>query len=152
MSLTYESPEFSEELKKRLNANPTYREKAKGMSWKILMIVKDIPFAIFSAYADGELVERKHIPSAEIEDERKNADFIIEMPTYDLSIEMAAGKKSLEALLMSRTIKLDGSIFKVLKYREAMELTAKVTTELTNASTIPSKEEFANMLHARGLL
>jgi hypothetical protein len=152
MSLQYESPEFSEELKKRLNANATYREKAKGMSWKILMIVKDVPFAVSSTYADGELVERKHIPSSEIEEQRKKGDFTIEIPTFDLSIEMAMGKKSLESLFMGRMIKLDGSIFKALKYRDAMELTAKTTAELANASVIQSKEEFTKMLRERGLL
>jgi predicted lipid carrier protein YhbT len=152
MSLKYESPEFSEELKKKVNTNSAYREKAKGMSWKILIIVKDIPFAVFSDYADGELVERKHIPSAEIEGHRKKADFVVEVPTYNLSIEMAMGKKSLESLFMSRMIKLEGSIFKALQYRDAMELSGSITAELANASSIPSKEEFTKMLRERGLL
>ena len=152
MSLKYESPEFSEELKKRTNANSAYREKAKGMSWKILTIVKDIPFAVYSSYADGELVERSHIPASQVEECRKKADFTIEVPTYDLSIEMATGKKSLESLFMGRMIKLEGSIFKALQYRGALEAFGKITAELANASVIPSKEEFMAMLKERGLL
>jgi putative sterol carrier protein len=152
MSLTYESPEFSEELKKKANSNPEYRQKAKGMNWKTLIIVTDIPFATLANYQDGEIVERKHIPAAQIAEARKNADFIVEVPTYELSIEMAQGKKSLESLFMSRAIKVDGSIFKALQYRGALEAYAKITTELTSASTIPSKEDFVKALRERGLL
>jgi hypothetical protein len=152
MSLKYESPEFSEELKKRINANSVYREKAKGMSWKILIVVKDIPFAVYSIYADGELIERKHVSASEIEEFRKKSDFIVEVPAYDLSIEMATGKKSLESLFMGRMIKLEGSIFKALQYRGAMEEMGKITAELANQSVIPLKDEFTGMLKERGLL
>lgn len=151
MSLRYESPEFVEELKKRINSNQEYRQKAKGMNWKILIIVNDIPFATYSSYANGELVERKHIRASEIEEYRKKADFTVEVPTYDLSIEMATGKKSLESLFMGRMIKLEGSIFKALQYRNAMEASGKITAELANASIIPSKEEFMKMLNELGL-
>jgi len=152
MSLKYESPEFAEELKKKINSNQEYREKAKGMNWKILIIVKDIPFATFSTYADGELVERKHVRASEIEEYRKKSDFTVEVPSYDLSIEMATGKKSMEALFMSRMIKVEGSIFKALQYRGALEVSTKITAELANVSSIPSKEEFTAMLKERGLL
>lgn len=152
MSLKYESPEFAEELKKRINSNQEYRQKAKGMNWKILIIVKDIPFATLSTYADGEMIERKHIRSSEIEEYRKKADFTVEVPSYDLSIEMATGKKSMEALFMSRMIKVEGSIFKALQYRGALEVSTKITAELANVSSIPSKEEFTAMLKERGLL
>jgi putative sterol carrier protein len=152
MSLRYESPEFVEELKKRINSSQEYREKAKGMNWKILIIVKDIPFATLSTYADGEMIERKHIRSSEIEEYRKKADFTVEVPSYDLSIEMATGKKSMEALFMSRMIKVEGSIFKALQYRGALEVSTKITAELANVSSIPSKEEFTAMLKERGLL
>lgn len=152
MSLKYESPEFAEELKKRINSNQEYRQKAKGMNWKILTIVKDIPFATLSTYADGELVERKHIRASEIEEYRKKADFTVEVPSYDLSIEMATGKKSMETLFMSRMIKVEGSIFKALQYRGALEVSTKITAELANASSIPSKEDFTRMLHELGLL
>jgi len=152
MSLKYESPEFAEELKKRINSNQEYRQKAKGMNWRILIIVKDIPFATLSTYADGEMIERKHIRSSEIEEYRKKADFTVEVPSYDLSIEMATGKKSMEALFMSRMIKVEGSIFKALQYRGALEVSTKITAELANVSSIPSKEEFTAMLKERGLL
>jgi predicted lipid carrier protein YhbT len=152
MSLKYESPEFVEELKKRINSSQEYREKAKGVNWKILIIVKEIPFATLSTYADGELVERKHIRASEIEEYRKKSDFTVEVPSYDLSIEMATGKKSMESLFMSRMIKVEGSIFKALQYRGALELSTKITAELANASSIPSKEEFTAMLKERGLL
>jgi putative sterol carrier protein len=152
MSLRYESPEFVEELKKRINSSQEYREKAKGMNWKILIIVKDIPFATLSTYADGEMIERKHIRSSEIEEYRKKSDFTVEVPSYDLSIEMATGKKSMEALFMSRMIKVEGSIFKALQYRGALEVSTKITAELANVSSIPSKEEFTAMLKERGLL
>jgi predicted lipid carrier protein YhbT len=152
MSLKYESPEFAEELKKRINSNQEYRQKAKGMNWKILIIVKDIPFATLSTYADGEMIERKHIRSSEIEEHRKKADFTVEVPSYDLSIEMATGKKSMEALFMSRMIKVEGSIFKALQYRGALEVSTKITAELANVSSIPSKEEFTAMLKERGSL
>jgi predicted lipid carrier protein YhbT len=152
MSLTYESSEFVEELKKRVNTNSVYREKAKGINWKILVIVRDIPFATYSSYSDGELIERRHIPSIEIEEHRKKADFIVEVPTYDLSVEMATGKKSLESLFMGRLIKLEGSIFKALQYRDAMEASAKILAELASVSSIPSKEELMKMLREHELL
>lgn len=152
MSLKYESPEFSEEVRKRLNANSEYRQKAKGVNWKILIIVKDVPFATLSTYVDGEMIERKHIRSSEIEEYKKKSDFTVEVPSYDLSIEMATGKKSMEALFMSRMIKVEGSIFKALQYRGALEVSTNITAELANASSIPSKEEFTAMLKERGLL
>jgi predicted lipid carrier protein YhbT len=152
MPLQYESSEFSEELRKRTNANVAYREKAKGMNWKTLIAVTDIPFAVFTSYSEGELVERKHVSAKEIEDARKNADFIVEIPTYELSIEVATGKKSMESLFLSRAIKVDGNIFKALQYRSAVEVYGKITADLANESTIPSKEDFVKTLHERGLL
>lgn len=152
MPLTYESSDFSEELKRRINANSEYREKAKGVNWKTLFIVKDVPFATYSSYMDGELIERKHVPPSGIEETRKKVDFIVEIPTYDLSIETAIGKKSLESLFLSRMLKLEGSIFKALKYRSAIEVASKITAELVKESVIPSKEDFTKMLKERGLL
>jgi putative sterol carrier protein len=152
MPMQYESLEFSEELKKRTNANADYRDKAKGMNWKTLIIAVDIPFAVYTSYSDGELVERKHVPTVEIEEARKNTDFIVEIPTYELSVEMATGKKSLESLFMSRAIKLDGSIFKALQFRSAIERYSKINAELANESIIPSKEDFVKTLRERGLL
>jgi hypothetical protein len=152
MSLNYESPEFSEELKKRTNIDSEFREKAKGISWKILMVVKDVPFASLSSFSNGELVERKHVPAAEIEALRKNVDFTVEIPTYELSIDVAKGKESQQALFLGGKIKLQGSIFKALQYREALERFGKITSDLTNESIVPSKEDFVNMLRNRCLL
>jgi putative sterol carrier protein len=98
------------------------------------------------------LVERKHIPPSEIEETKKNVDFTVEIPTYELSVEMATGKKSLESLFMSRAIKLEGSIFKALQYRGAIEIASKITAALTSESVIPSKEDFMKMLRERRLL
>ena len=152
MSLKYESPEFSEELKKRANADAEYREKAKGVNWKIMTIVNDVPFATTTVYSDGEIVERKQVPATEIEAVRKTADFTIEIPSYELSIEMAAGRKSMESLFMGRQIKVEGSIFKALQYRGALEKFSKITAQLTTESVVPSKEDFVKMLKERGLL
>ncbi len=152
MLLRYESQEFSEELKKRMNSNKEYREKAKGMTWKTLFIVEDIRFAVYSDYLDGELVERKHVSSTQIEEYRKKADFVAGIPTYELSVEIAAGRKSLETLFMSGTLKLEGSIFKALQYRGAIELAGKITAQLTNESSIPSKEDFVKVFSEQGLL
>jgi hypothetical protein len=152
MSLRYESPEFSEELRKRTNSNEEYRKKAKGVNWKTLIVVKDLPFATYSAYADGEMVERRHIPAGEIENTMKLADFAVEIPTYELSVEVAAGKKALESLFMSGMIKVHGSIFKALQYRGALEISGKIAAALASESSIPSKEEFAKMLREHGLL
>jgi predicted lipid carrier protein YhbT len=152
MPLIYESPEYVEELNRRINGSSEYREKAKGVSWKILFIVIDIPFATFSSYADGELIERKHVPPNEIEETKKQSDFTVEIPTYELSIEVATGKKSLESLFLSRGIKVEGSIFKALQYRGALEAANEITATLTNESTIPSKEDFMKMLREHGLL
>lgn len=152
MPITYESREFSEELKKRVNANTEFREKAKGVTWKIMTIVADIPFATLSSHVDGELVERRHVPSAEIEAYKKQSGFIVEIPTYELSVEMAAGKHSLESLFMSGKLKVEGSIFKAMKYRDALGIVGKITTELTDQSIIPTKEEFMQTLRQRELL
>jgi putative sterol carrier protein len=152
MPLKYESQEFSEELRKRLNVDREYREKAKGMTWKTLFIVEDIHSAVYSNYLDGELVERKRIPPSQIEECRKKADFVVGIPTYELSVEIAAGRKSLETLFMSGTLKVEGSVFKALRYRGAIELAGKVTAQLTNELSIPSKEDFAKMLSEQALL
>jgi hypothetical protein len=58
----------------------------------------------------------------------------------------------LEALFMSGTLKVEGSVFKALRYRGAIELAGKVTAQLTNESSIPSKEDFVKMLSEQGLL
>jgi hypothetical protein len=152
MQLKYESQEFAGELKRRINANGEYREKAKRMTWKTLFIVEDIHFAVYSDYLDGELVERKHVPSSQIEEYRKKADFVVEIPTYELSVEIAAGRKSLETMFMSGTLKVKGSVFKALQYRGAMEIAGKITADLTNESSMPSKEDFVKMLSEQGLL
>ena len=152
MPLKYESAEFSEELRKRTNANSEYREKAKGMSWKTLIIAKDIPFATYSSYSDGELTERKHVRATEIEELRKKVDFVVEIPTYELSIDVATGKKSLESLFLGRQVKVEGSIFKALQYRDAVERAGKVTATLAAESEILSKDDFVKMLRERELL
>ena len=135
-----------------MNSNKECREKAKAMTWKTLFIVEDIRFAVYSDYLDGELVERKHVSSSQIEEYRKKADFVVGIPTYELSVEIAAGRKSLETLFMSGTLKLEGSIFKALQYRGAIELAGKITAQLTNESSIPSKEDFVKVFSEQGLL
>lgn len=122
------------------------------MTWKTLFIVEDLHFAVYSDYLDGELVERKHVPSSQIEEYRKKADFVVEIPTYELSVEIAAGRKSLETMFMSRTLKVKGSVFKALQYRGAIEIAGKITADLTNESSMPSKEDFVKMLSEQGLL
>jgi len=122
------------------------------MTWKTLFIVEDMRFAVYSDYVDGKLVERKHVPPSQIEEYRKKAGFIVGIPTYELSVEIAAGRKSLETLFMNRTLKLEGSVFKALQYRGAIELAAKITAQLTNESSVPSKEDFVKMLSEQGLL
>jgi hypothetical protein len=75
MPLRYESQEFSEELKKRMNSNRDYREKARGMTWKTLCIAEGMRFAVYSDYLDGGLVERKHVLPSQIEEYKKKAVF-----------------------------------------------------------------------------
>ncbi|MEM2118981.1 MAG: SCP2 sterol-binding domain-containing protein, partial [Candidatus Bathyarchaeia archaeon] len=75
-----------------------------------------------------------------------------EVPTYELSIEMATGKQSLATLFLSGKIKVEGSIFKAMKYQGAMEEMSKITAALANESVLPSKEEFTQTLRQRGLL
>ncbi len=146
----YESREFSYELKRRINADKDYREKARGMNWATLFIIDDVPLATYSNYVNGELTDRKHILPSETEEYKKKVDFVVEIPTYDLSVEMATGKKSLESMFLSGKLKVDGSIFKALQYRDAIERVAKITAELANESVIPSREDFAKMLKKLG--
>jgi hypothetical protein len=152
MPLRYESQEFSEELKKRMNSNKEYREKTRGITWKTLFIVEDMRFAVYSDYLDGELVERKHVPPRQIDEYKKKADFVVGIPTYELSVEITAGGKSLETVFMNRTLKLEGSVFKALQCRGAIELAGRITAQLTNESSIPSKEDFVKVLSEQGLL
>jgi putative sterol carrier protein len=152
MPLVYESPEYAEELKRRINGSSEYREKAKGVNLKTLFIVKDIPFATYSSYADGELIDRRQVSPSEIEETRKQSDFVVEISTYELSIEVATGKKSLESLFLSREMKVEGSIFKALQYKGALEAASKITAALANESVIPSKEDFVKILRERKLL
>lgn len=151
MPLEYESREFSDELKRRINADKNYREKAHGMNWATLFIIDDVHSAIYSNYVNGELVDRKHVPSNQTEEYRKKADFVVEIPTYDLSVKMAAGKKSLESMFLSGKLKVDGSIFKALQYRDAIERATEITAKLANESAIPSREDYAKMLKKLGL-
>lgn len=151
MALEYESREFSDELKRRINADKNYREKAHGMNWATLFIVDDVHSVIYSNYVNGELADRKQISLNEVEEYRKKADFVVEIPTYDLSVEMATGKKSLESMFLSGKLKVDGSIFKALQYRDAIERATEITADLANESTIPSKEDFTKTLKKLGL-
>ncbi|MCJ7718674.1 SCP2 sterol-binding domain-containing protein, partial [Candidatus Bathyarchaeota archaeon] len=150
--LEYESQEFSDELKKRINTDKDYREKAHGMNWATLSIIDDVPFATYSNYVNGELTDRKHILPSEADEYKKKVDFFVEIPTYDLSVEMATGKKSLESMFLGGNLKVEGSIFKALQYRDAIERATKITAELANESVIPSSEDFAKMLKKLGLL
>lgn len=151
MPLKYESTEFADELKKRININKEYREKAKGMTWTTLFVVKDIRFATYSSYVDGELKERKHIAPDKIDECKKNVDFAVEIPTYDLSISIAIRKESMENLFLSGKIGVEGSIFKALQYRDAIEIAARITADLANETTIPSKDAFVKTLSGRDL-
>jgi len=99
-----------------MNSNREYREKTRGITWKTLFIVEDMHFAVYSDYLDGELVERKHVPPSQIEEYKRKANFVVGIPTYELSVEIAAGRKSMETLFMNRTLKLEGSVFKALQY------------------------------------
>ncbi len=151
MPLEYESQEFSDELKKRINTDKDYREKAHGMNWAILSFIDDVPFATYSNYVNGELTDRKHILPGEAEEYKKKVDFFVEIPTYALSVEIAIGKKSLESMFLGGNLKVEGSIFKALQYRDAIERVAKITAELANESVIPSREDFAKTLKKLGL-
>ena len=146
MPLEYESREFSEELRKRINTDKDYREKAKGMNWKTLIVITDVPSAVYSDYVNGELRAREHVPPSEVEEYKKKVDFFVEIPTYDLSVEMATGRKSLESMFLSGKLKVEGSIFKALQFRDAIDRVAKITEKLANESTIPPKEDFERAL------
>ena len=150
MTLEYESREFSEELKKRVNTDKDYREKAKGMNWKTMIVIADLPFATYSEYVNGELEQRKYVPPDETEEYKKKVDFFVEIPTYDLSVEMATGKQSLESMFLSGKLKVEGSIFKALQFRDAIDRVTKITAKLASESVIPSKEDFARALKKRG--
>ncbi|MDH7563502.1 MAG: hypothetical protein QHH24_01275 [Candidatus Bathyarchaeota archaeon] len=152
MSLQYESAEFSEELKKRINRSSEFREKIGHANLKTLIIVKDVPSATFASFVEGVLEERNHIPLSQIEEYRKKADFTIEIPTYELSVDVASGKKSLESLYLGGMLKMEGSVFKALQYRDVFAIVAKITADLVNQSTVPLKEDFVKMLQKRGLL
>jgi hypothetical protein len=49
-------------------------------------------------------------------------------------------------------LKMEGSVFKALQYRDVFAIVAKITADLVNQSTVPSKEDFVKMLQKRGLL
>ncbi len=119
------------------------------MNWKTLFIVKDVRFVTYSSYADWELVERKRVAPS-VEEHRKKADFVVEIPTYELSVEMAAGKKIQGVIIHEWKVEVGRFYFKALQYRDAIGSSTNVIAQLTNESTVLSKEEFIKMLRDAG--
>jgi hypothetical protein len=146
MVLKYESKEFSDALVERLNTDYELREKAKGMNLKTLVVVDDVAFAVYTHYENGKVVERRHLSLIEAEAIRKDMDFVMGVPTYDLSVAAASGKESFETLFMNRKVKLEGSILKALPHLGAMKVVAKITAQLVSESVVPPKDEFVQML------
>lgn len=152
MIMKYESKEFSRELVERLNADAEFRDKAKGMNLRTLVVIDDVAFAVYTRYEDGEVVERRHLRLAEADAMRKNMDFVMEIPTYELSVAAASGKESFESLFMNRKVKLEGSILKALPYLNAMRIVAKITAHLVSECAVPSQDEFRRMVDDEGFL
>jgi len=152
MILKYESKEFSKELMERLNGDEEFRDKARGMNLKTLVVVDDVPFAVYTRYENGEVAERRHLSTTETEVMRKSMDFVMEIPTYELSVAAASGKESFETLFMNRKVKLEGSILKALPYLNAMRVVAKITAQLVSQSVVPSRDQFQQMVKDEGLL
>ena len=79
-------------------------------------------------------------------------DFVMEIPTYELSVAAASGKESFESLFMNRKVKLEGSILKALPYLNAMRIVAKITAHLVSECAVPSQDEFRRMVDDEGFL
>ena len=152
MSLIFGSPEWSEELRKRINSDEKYLAAAKGYTTSMLMIVRDVPLATYTRYEDGKAVEEVAVPAGKIEEYKKKSEFSLDFPTYDLFISYLQGKEDVTRLVMSGRVKFTGPIPKIMRYSKATTRTGEIMKGLMKETTVPTKEEVQAALKELGLL
>jgi len=152
LPLVFGSPEWTEKYKKRVNSDEKYLAVAKGYTTTMLMIVRDVPFATYTRYEDGKIVEQAGVPTGEIEEYKKKSEFSLDFPTYDLFISYLQGKEDITKLVMSGRVKLGGPIPKIMRYNAATTRLGEIVKEFMKETTIPTKKEVQAALKELGLL
>jgi len=152
MSLIFGSPEWSEELRKRMNSDKKYLSAAKGYTTSVLMIVRDVPMASYTRYEDGKIVEQVPVPASQIEEYRNRVEFLFEFPAYDLFIGYLSGKEDVMRLAMSGRATFSGPTLRMMKYRKATERAGEIMKELMEETIVPTKEEIQAFLEGIGML
>ena len=152
MSWVFGSPEWMEELKKRINSDEKYLAVAKGYTTSILMIIRDVPMASYTGYDNGKIVEQAPVPASQIEEYRNRAEFMLEFPTYDLFISYLSGEVDITRLTMSGRVRFSGPMPRMLKFRAATTRAGEITAELMKETMVLTKEEIQVVLKELGML
>jgi len=152
MSWIFGSPEWNEELRKRVNSDEKYLAVSKGYTTSMLIIVEDIPLASYTKYENGKIIEQVPVPASQIEEYRNRTEFLLEFPTYDLFINYLSGKEDATRLAMSGRATFSGPTVWLMKYREATDRTGEIMKELMEETLVPTKEDIRAALEALGML
>ena len=152
MSWIFGSPEWMEELRKRINSDEKYLAAAKGYTTSTLMIVRDVPMASYTRYDDGKIVEQAPVPASQIEEYRNRAEFLLEFPTYDLFISYLSGEVDITRLTMSGRARFSGPMPRMLKFRAATTRAGEIMAELMKETMVLTKEEIQAALKELGML
>jgi len=152
MSWIFGSPEWGEELSRRMSSDEKYLSAAKGYTTSMLMIVRDIPMASYTRYEDGKVAEQVPVPASQIEEYRNRAEFLLEFPTYDLFIDYLSGKEDVTKLSMSGRATFSGPTARLMKYRKATDRAGEIMKELMKETVVPKKEDIRAFLEASGML
>jgi len=120
--MQYFSPEYFEELGRRLNADAEWTKKAASLTVKLTLTVTDRTTSYMLEIVNGVVTARK----AAAEDP---ADFKFEGP-YDIWAKIAKGQTDFNTAVITGKMKFKGSLAKIMAIQPQMNRLTQVAKDL----------------------
>ncbi|MCI0394636.1 MAG: SCP2 sterol-binding domain-containing protein [Chloroflexi bacterium] len=132
MPINFPSDQWIKELKEKLNASPAYAEAAKTWEGDIMFVVTAVPNAPDAyLYVDlwhGECRDARAVAGPQ----EKSAEFVISAP-LPVWRKVVEGRLDPIRGLVSRQLKLQGNMMKVMKAPKAAVELVNCTTQIDTA-------------------
>lgn len=118
----YFTDEYYQTIAKRLNDDDEFQEKASNLSTSLVQVAKDKDKAVKFTIDDGQVTAQEVGPDEE-------AEFRL-IASYDDWTKVVKGEEKVDKLVMMGKMKVEGSMAKLLQYRDQLEYLTKVGQDI----------------------
>ena len=122
MAMRYFSPEFFDELARRLNGDAEWGKRAASLTAKITLTVTDRAWSYMVEITNGAVAARSVKPE-------DPADFKFEGP-YEIWQKIAAGQTDFNTAVITGKMKFKGSLAKIMAIQPQMNRLTQVAKDL----------------------